>query len=60
MGAVVISADVSNVATVIIDGEIRKRDGKLIGIDVGRAHNLIEESRYYLVDELAKKQAEQG
>lgn len=60
VGAVVISADVSNVATVIIDGEIRKRDGKLVGIDVARAHNLIEESRYFLVDELAKKQAEQG
>ena len=32
--AIVKSARVSNVDTVIIDGRIRKRDGALIGIDV--------------------------
>ena len=32
--AIVKSARVANVDTVIIDGRIRKRDGKLIGIDV--------------------------
>lgn len=58
VGAVVISADVSNVDTVIIDGKIKKRDGKLVDFDVNRARGLIEDSKNYLVDTLAKKQAE--
>ncbi|WP_327720799.1 amidohydrolase family protein [Streptomyces sp. NBC_00490] len=42
--AVTLSADVSNVDTVLVDGVIRKRDGKLTG-DVARARRLVEESR---------------
>lgn len=60
VGAVVINADVSNVDTVIIDGKFKKRDGKLVDIDVDRARNLIEDSRAYLVDTLAHKQAEES
>jgi cytosine/adenosine deaminase-related metal-dependent hydrolase len=42
--AVTLSADVSNVDAVLVDGVIRKRDGKLTA-DVARARRLVEESR---------------
>ncbi|MEV7072319.1 amidohydrolase family protein [Streptomyces sp. NPDC093990] len=42
--AVALSADVSNVDTVIVDGVVRKRDGRLTA-DVARARRLVEESR---------------
>jgi 5-methylthioadenosine/S-adenosylhomocysteine deaminase len=58
VGAVVISADVSNVDTVIIDGKVKKRDGRLVDVDLDRARSLIESSKDYLVSELEKKQAE--
>ncbi|MEU6304011.1 amidohydrolase family protein [Streptomyces chartreusis] len=51
--AVALSADVSNVDTVIVDGVIRKRDGRLVG-DVDRARRLVQESRDRL---LAAKEA---
>jgi cytosine/adenosine deaminase-related metal-dependent hydrolase len=44
VAAVTLSADVSNVDTVIVDGVIRKRDGRLTA-DVARARRLVEESR---------------
>lgn len=58
VAAVVISADVSNVDTVIIDGVIRKRDKQLVGIDVDRARNLIEDSKDHLLAALEQKRAE--
>jgi 5-methylthioadenosine/S-adenosylhomocysteine deaminase len=42
--AVTLSADVSNVDTVIVDGVIRKRDGRLLA-DLDRARRLVQESR---------------
>jgi len=51
--AVALSADVSNVETVIVDGVLRKRDGRLTA-DVARARHLAEESRDRL---LAAKEA---
>ncbi|MFJ8934335.1 amidohydrolase family protein [Streptomyces sp. NPDC102365] len=48
VAAVTLSADVSNVETVIVDGVVRKRDGRLLA-DVGRARRLVEESRDRLV-----------
>ncbi|MER6093522.1 amidohydrolase family protein [Streptomyces bluensis] len=56
--AVTLSADVSNVDTVIVDGVIHKRDGRLLA-DVGRARRLVEESRDRLVaaTEARKRQA---
>jgi cytosine/adenosine deaminase-related metal-dependent hydrolase len=44
----VLFADVSNVNTVIIKGEIHKRDGKLL-VDFDRQRRLLEESRDYLI-----------
>ncbi|HEX6232730.1 MAG TPA: amidohydrolase family protein [Jiangellaceae bacterium] len=59
VAAVVLSADVSNVETVIVDGVVRKRDGKLLA-DVAGARSKVEASRDYLVDaaEQAKVEAE--
>jgi len=51
--AVTLSADVSNVELVVVDGVIRKRDGRLTA-DVARARRLVEESRDRL---LAAKEA---
>jgi cytosine/adenosine deaminase-related metal-dependent hydrolase len=48
-GAVVQSMDTSNVDTVIIGGTIRKRQGRLVGVDVARIERLARESRDYIV-----------
>jgi 5-methylthioadenosine/S-adenosylhomocysteine deaminase len=48
VAAVVLSADVSNVDTVIVNGKVLKRDGRILG-DVDRARRLSEDSRDYLV-----------
>jgi 5-methylthioadenosine/S-adenosylhomocysteine deaminase len=47
--AVTLCADVSNVETVIVDGVIHKRDGRLLA-DTGRARRLVEESRDRLLE----------
>jgi 5-methylthioadenosine/S-adenosylhomocysteine deaminase len=47
VAAVTLSADVSNVDTVIVDGVVRKRGGKLLA-DIDRARNLVENSCDYL------------
>jgi 5-methylthioadenosine/S-adenosylhomocysteine deaminase len=47
VAAVTLSADVSNVETVIIAGEVRKRDGRLLA-DTARARGLLESSRDHL------------
>jgi cytosine/adenosine deaminase-related metal-dependent hydrolase len=51
--AVTLSADVSNVETVIVDGLVHKRDGRLLA-DADRARRLVQESRERL---LAAKEA---
>lgn len=52
--AVVLGADVSNVDTVIVNGVVRKRDGKLLA-DVDNARRLVENARDYLVGQTAAK-----
>jgi 5-methylthioadenosine/S-adenosylhomocysteine deaminase len=54
--AVTLSADVSNVDTVIVDGVVRKRGGQLTG-DVERARRLVEEARDRLLAQVAAKAA---
>ncbi len=56
VGAVVCAADISNVKTVLIDGVIRKQDGKLVA-DLAGPRRLVEASRDYLV---ASVPAEEG
>jgi cytosine/adenosine deaminase-related metal-dependent hydrolase len=48
VAAVVCAADISNVETVMIDGRILKRDGKLVA-DLTRPRELVQASRDYLV-----------
>jgi cytosine/adenosine deaminase-related metal-dependent hydrolase len=48
VAAVVLAADISNVETVIVDGKILKRDGKLVA-DLAGPRKLVEASRDYLV-----------
>lgn len=53
----VLAADVSNVDTVIINGEVQKRDGKLVA-DVQRAVDLVTEAKDYLVAQNQNRKAE--
>jgi cytosine/adenosine deaminase-related metal-dependent hydrolase len=48
VAAVVCAADISNVDTVMVDGRILKRDGKLVA-DLTRPRELVQASRDYLV-----------
>lgn len=56
VASVVLCADVSNVETVIVDGVVRKRDGRLVA-DVDNARQLVEAARDYLVEAAAKAKA---
>ena len=56
IAAVTLGADVSNVETVIVDGVVHKRDGRLLA-DVGRARRLVEESRDRLLAAVAAKKS---
>jgi 5-methylthioadenosine/S-adenosylhomocysteine deaminase len=53
--AVVLCADVSNVDTVLVAGQVKKRDGKLLA-DVNKARADVEASRDYLLEATAEKQ----
>ena len=55
VAAVTLSADVSNVDTVIIDGKVRKRDGKLLA-DVEAARRLVEASRDHLLRQTQQRE----
>lgn len=48
-GAVVLGMDSSNVDTVLIGGVARKRNGKLVGVDLDRVSRLVHQSRDYIV-----------
>jgi 5-methylthioadenosine/S-adenosylhomocysteine deaminase len=47
-GTVVQAAERSNVDTVIIGGRIRKRGGRVMGLDMDRLKRMVDESRRYL------------
>ncbi len=48
IGTVVQAADRSNVDTVIVGGRIRKRSGKIVGLDMQKLKRMVEELRRYL------------
>jgi len=54
--AVTLCADVSNVEAVLVAGQFRKRDGKLVA-DVERARQLVENSRDRLLGAVASRKA---
>jgi cytosine/adenosine deaminase-related metal-dependent hydrolase len=58
VAAVTNCADVSNVETVLIGGQVRKRDGKLVA-DADAARRLVEASRDHLLEALERKRAAQ-
>jgi 5-methylthioadenosine/S-adenosylhomocysteine deaminase len=49
-GAIVQGMDTSNVDTVLIRGKIMKRQGKLVGVDLNRIRQQVEQSRDYIVE----------
>jgi 5-methylthioadenosine/S-adenosylhomocysteine deaminase len=56
VAAVVLSADVSNVEHVLVDGEFRKRDFHLTG-NLDKARTEVQNSRDRLVDAASKAKA---
>jgi 5-methylthioadenosine/S-adenosylhomocysteine deaminase len=50
IGTVVAAADTSNVDTVIIGGVIRKLKGKLVGVNMAKFRQQVDESRAYLFE----------
>ncbi|MFL5757203.1 MAG: amidohydrolase family protein [Chloroflexota bacterium] len=56
VGAVVCAADTSNVDTVIIDGKVMKRNGKLV-TELSGPRKAVEASRDYLVGAFGKPEA---
>lgn len=51
-GAVVLAMDTSNVDTVFIAGQVRKRNGELVGVDLDPIRRRVEASRDYLIQSL--------
>ena len=48
IGTVVSAADVRNIDTVIIGGQIRKARGRMVGVNMDRFRQMADESRNYL------------
>lgn len=49
IGTVVASADTSNVDTVLVAGQARKRGGRLVGVDLSALRSQVQRSRDYLL-----------
>jgi 5-methylthioadenosine/S-adenosylhomocysteine deaminase len=48
--SVVLVGQPGHVKWVLVDGKVRKRDGRLVGVDVGRLQTLAQASHDYLID----------
>jgi cytosine/adenosine deaminase-related metal-dependent hydrolase len=55
IGSVVAAADTRNVDTVIIGGAIRKQKGKLVGVNMAKFRQQVDESRNYLFQKAGYK-----
>jgi len=53
-GAIISQANAGNVDTVLIDGRIVKRDGRLVHVDVDEALRKMQDSHDYLYEEMDK------
>ena len=49
IGAVVMAAHPGNVDTVLVNGHVRKRSGRLVGQELSRVLQLAQDSRDYLL-----------
>jgi 5-methylthioadenosine/S-adenosylhomocysteine deaminase len=49
IGTVVASADTSNVDTVLVAGQVRKRGGRLVGVDLPALRSQVQRSRDYVL-----------
>jgi len=47
-GTVVLAADTGNIDTVIVGGKVRKLRGKMVGVNMDKFRQLVDESRNYL------------
>jgi cytosine/adenosine deaminase-related metal-dependent hydrolase len=52
LAAIALGMDGSNVDTVLVAGAVKKRDGKLVGVDMKRVADLAAQSRDYLVSKV--------
>jgi cytosine/adenosine deaminase-related metal-dependent hydrolase len=55
IGTAVAAADTRNVDTVVIGGRIRKLRGKMVGINLGKLRQQVDESRSYLFQQAGYK-----
>ena len=55
LGTVVLAADTRNVDTVIIGGRIRKRAGRMAGVNMEKFRQMADESRNYLFSKAGYK-----
>jgi 5-methylthioadenosine/S-adenosylhomocysteine deaminase len=49
VATLVLRAQPANVSWVLVDGKVRKRDGKLVNVDLPRIRGLVEESHRYMM-----------
>jgi cytosine/adenosine deaminase-related metal-dependent hydrolase len=52
LAAIALGMDGSNIDTVLVAGQAKKRDGKLVGVDMKRIADLATQSRDYLVSKV--------
>jgi 5-methylthioadenosine/S-adenosylhomocysteine deaminase len=52
LAAIALGMDGSNIDTVLVAGQVKKRDGKLVGVDLKRVADLAAQSRDYLVSKV--------
>ena len=52
LAAIALGMDGSNIDTVLVAGQVKKRDGKLVGVDLKRVADLATQSRDYLVSKV--------
>ncbi len=49
IATVVLRAQPANVRWVLVDGQVRKRDGNLLGVDLARVRRLVQDSHAYIL-----------
>jgi 5-methylthioadenosine/S-adenosylhomocysteine deaminase len=49
VATLVLRAQPANVSWVLVDGKVRKRDGKLVDVDLARTRELVQESHRYIM-----------